>query len=147
MSSDSELLKQLVDREAIRECLYRYCRGIDSLDADLVRSAYWPDIEAQQLDFKGDTEGFIAWSFPQIKKMDLMRHQVANITIKLDGEEADVESSFVSYRRFEADGRKRQQLGGGRYIDRFQRRGGEWRIAKRLVISEWSGAFPDVVKA
>ena len=31
------------DREAITDCLYRYTRGIDRLDRDLVRSAYHDD--------------------------------------------------------------------------------------------------------
>ena len=26
---------------------------------------------------------------------------------------------------------------GGRYIDRFERRGGEWKIAHRAVVHEW----------
>jgi hypothetical protein len=28
-------------------------------------------------------------------------------------------------------------LVGGRYLDRFERREGEWRIAKRVVVPEW----------
>ena len=36
-------LQDLVAREAIRDCLYRYCRGIDRADAEMLRSAYWPD--------------------------------------------------------------------------------------------------------
>ena len=31
-SVDPQALRDLLDREAIRECLYRYCRGIDRLD-------------------------------------------------------------------------------------------------------------------
>ena len=33
----------LLDREAIREAMGRYCRGIDRLDVDLIRSAYHED--------------------------------------------------------------------------------------------------------
>ena len=36
-------LQALLDREAIRDCLYRYCRGIDRADEAALRSAYWPD--------------------------------------------------------------------------------------------------------
>ena len=38
----SKIANELADREAIRECLYRYCRGVDRLDAKMVRSAIGP---------------------------------------------------------------------------------------------------------
>ena len=44
MAANNEAaMQELVDREAIRECLYRYCRGIDRLDEAALRSSYWPD--------------------------------------------------------------------------------------------------------
>ncbi|MER2157629.1 nuclear transport factor 2 family protein, partial [Rhodococcus sp. (in: high G+C Gram-positive bacteria)] len=36
-------LQDLIDKQAIREVVLTYCRGIDRLDFDLVRSAYHPD--------------------------------------------------------------------------------------------------------
>ena len=32
-------------------------------------------------------------------------------------------------------------LTGGRYVDRLERRSGEWRIANRVVVAEWQGAM------
>jgi SnoaL-like domain len=34
---------ELADREAIRDCLYRYSRGVDRCDEDMLRSVYWED--------------------------------------------------------------------------------------------------------
>jgi hypothetical protein len=36
-------LQRLLDERAIRRCLTDYCRGIDRLDADLLRSVYHAD--------------------------------------------------------------------------------------------------------
>lgn len=33
-------------------------------------------------------------------------------------------------------------LAGGRYLDRLERRDGEWRIALRTNVVEWSGTVP-----
>ena len=60
-------------REAIRDCLYRYCRGIDRRDADILRTAYWPDANDTHLSFKCNIEEFIAWAMPTMKKPKPMR--------------------------------------------------------------------------
>ena len=36
-------LRQLLDRQAIEDVLFRYCRGVDRGDAALIASAYHPD--------------------------------------------------------------------------------------------------------
>lgn len=43
MEPTANLVAALWDREMIRDCLYRYCRGIDRTDEAALRSAYWPD--------------------------------------------------------------------------------------------------------
>jgi hypothetical protein len=35
--------QQLSDLEDIRNATLRYSRGVDRLDAELMKSAYWPD--------------------------------------------------------------------------------------------------------
>ena len=55
-TSVGKILNEVADREAIRECLYRYCRGVDRLDAEMVRSAYWPDVVDTHLGFTGNLE-------------------------------------------------------------------------------------------
>jgi hypothetical protein len=131
-------VQQLIDCENIRNCLARYCKGVDRTDEELIRSAYWPDIDASQLDFRGGAEAFIAWSFPSVRTMELMSHQIGNVLIELDGDRADVQTSFISYRQVEQDGVRQGYMGGGRYLDRFERRDGVWKIAKRLVVTDWS---------
>ena len=56
----SKIRNEVADREAIRECLYRYCRGVDRLDADMVRSAYWPDVVDTHLEFTEKTRRRVA---------------------------------------------------------------------------------------
>ena len=36
-------LEQLNDLEDIKNVARRYCRGVDRLDPDEMKSAYWPD--------------------------------------------------------------------------------------------------------
>lgn len=141
-TSVTKIAAELADREAIRECLYRYARGVDRLDADMVRSAYWPDAVDTHLDFKGNVEEFIAWSFPIMGTMDQTQHFVANVLITIRGDQADVESYFYGYHRINWEGKK-DVLGSGRYIDRFEKRNDEWRVIERLVLTDWFRQYPD----
>jgi ketosteroid isomerase-like protein len=140
----SQILRELADREAIRECLYRYSRGVDRLDAGMIRSAYWPDAVDEHLDFTGNAEDFIAWSFPIMGTMDQTMHMIGNVLMRIDGDRADVESYFYGYHRVNApDGSKADVIGAGRYLDNFAKRGDEWRIARRLVQTDWFRQYPD----
>ncbi len=54
------------------------------------------------------------------------------------GDEAHAETYFLSVIR--TDGADQLMLTGGRYVDRLEKREGDWRIANRVVVIEWHGA-------
>ena len=139
----SQILAELADREAIRECLYRYSRGVDRLDAEMIRSAYWPDCTDTHMAFTGNAEEFIAWSFPIMGTMDQSQHTIGNVLMTIRGNLADVESYFYGYHRVNTPEGKKDVIGAGRYIDQLEKRGEEWRIWKRLVITDWFREYPD----
>jgi hypothetical protein len=63
-------------------------------------------------------------------------HQIANVLIELDGERAAVESSFLALQTTEAAPAQSTLL-CGRYLDQFEMRAGQWRIAERTVVYDW----------
>lgn len=140
----SRLLAELTDREAIRDCLYRYARGIDRCDEELLRSAYWEDAIDDHLEFSGTREEFLAYALPGLRSMDQRQHIIANVLIRIDGAAADVESYFYGYQRMRMpDGKPRDFIGAGRYLDRFEMRDDEWRIARRMVMTDWFREYED----
>jgi hypothetical protein len=136
MTTVSKMKEELADREAIRDCLYRYCRGIDRGDPELLRSAYWPGAMDYHTGFAGTVEEFIEWALPRLQAMQDNVHMIANILIRLDGDKAAVESYLWSVSILPGDAR-RQVMVAGRYLDRFERRDDEWRIAERMVVHDW----------
>lgn len=140
----SRILLELADREAIRECMYRYARGIDRMDAEQVRASYWPDCIDRHGEFEGDTEQFIAWAFGDLAKMDQTQHFMNNMLIAVHGDTADAETYFYAYQRMNRrNGEKIDLIAAGRYLDNFEKRDDEWRIAKRKVEIDWYRYFPD----
>jgi hypothetical protein len=132
----SQMKEEWADREVIRDCLFRYSRGIDRCDMDLLRSAYWPGAIDRHTGFTGTIEEFAAWAEPRLRAMPHGIHMLGNILIRLDGAEAKVESYFWSVNVMAA-GDVREVIACGRYLDRFERRNDEWRIAERLVVHDW----------
>jgi len=127
----------LLDRQAIRDVVTDYCRGIDRFDRDLVLSVYHPDAMDDHSVFVGGAEAF--WDFVRTMHGDhhhLTQHYVTNFVCEIDGAVAHAETYFL-YAALNKEGAP-FSLHGGRYIDRLEKRDGQWAIAERLMIPEWA---------
>ncbi len=132
-------LEALLDKEAIRDCIHRYCRGIDRADEAALVSSYWPDAHDCHGAYDGPVEGFFEMARAVWKTGPRNIHNVGNILIEfLDNGQAAVETYFIAFQRGKgADGVERQVLLCGRYCDLFEKRGDEWRVLKRTVVYDW----------
>jgi hypothetical protein len=137
MDGDAKELVNLIQRERIRDCLARVARGEDRRDAALISSAYWPDSTADYGVFKGDFAAYLAWVVPGADAVINTQHALGQSVIELDGETARVETQVMSYHRVNMGAGERDICIGGRYLDRMEKRGGEWRIAKRMMLYDW----------
>jgi hypothetical protein len=54
-------LDRLADQQEVRDVIYRYCRGIDRRDYDLVRACYHADATDDHGDYRGGVDGFITY--------------------------------------------------------------------------------------
>lgn len=141
------------DRYDIEQCLFRYVRGVDRKDWDLVRSAYHPDAHDDHGNYKGGIDGFIASLVKRHATIEQSMHVVGNIVIEFVGaDKALMEAYFITYQRLSpsaGDARLAYLRGApispdqaveteviGRYVDRMERRDGAWRIAHRTVVFE-----------
>lgn len=139
----SQISAELADREAIRDCLYRYSRGIDRADADLLRSVYWPGAMDYHTGIAGTAEEFIEWSMPRLAVLEDKVHMLGNIFIRLDGEMAKAETYFWSVSVAPGD-EPHQTIASGRYLDKFEKRDDEWRVAERFVVHDWFNENTDI---
>jgi hypothetical protein len=132
-------MSELLNREVIRDCIYRYCRGIDRADEAALRSSYWPDAHDCHGAYDGPVEGFFTWVKTVWKTGPRNVHQVSNILIEFrSASTAAVETYFNALQRSAgADGVVRQFMLAGRYCDAFEQRGGDWRVASRMVVYDW----------
>jgi hypothetical protein len=128
-------LRGLVDRAALQDCVNAYARGLDRLDEPLILSAFHPDATFANGDYTGSPAGFVTWLMGHQEGRDLVAHHQTNQGWDIADDEAHGETYFIAVIKL----RDRPVLDvmGGRYVDRFERRGGVWRIAARVLLREW----------
>ncbi|HEY1831421.1 MAG TPA: nuclear transport factor 2 family protein [Acidimicrobiales bacterium] len=128
-------ISDLSDRQAITDVLHRYCRAIDRADEELLASVYHPDAFDDHGSFSGDATAFVSRTIERMRdEYEASQHRIANVLIDLQGDLAYVES-YVSVTHCLTD--NRIEFAGARYVDRFSRRDGVWKIAHRLAVVDW----------
>ncbi|NGP07381.1 nuclear transport factor 2 family protein [Rhodococcus sp. 14C212] len=127
----------LADRERIREILHLYCRAVDRGDRELLSSLYHPDAVDDHGSFVGSAEEFVEHAMAGVDtRYESTTHSLGTIIIDLDGDTAYTESYFTGMHLLKPNGENDRKLltSVGRYVDRFERRNNEWRIASRVVV-------------
>lgn len=130
-------LQSVLDRQQITDLIYRYCRAVDRLDAELGYSVWHQDGVAEYRGiFQGAGRDFIDFVCTQHRKALAHSHQVTNILIELDGDRAASEAYVVSGLQFRQDEQVKQVTTWARYIDQWSRRNGRWGIDKRIAVRD-----------
>jgi hypothetical protein len=137
-------LERLVAADEIRTAVLRYCRGLDRLDVDLMRSAYLPGAVDDHGVFVGDAAEFCERMVASHARYDATMHCVHNHTIEIDGPDSARGESYVQTHvlRTDSEGMQHHDTWWGRYQDRYERRDGRWGIARRVCVHEWTRTAP-----
>lgn len=140
-------LKRLEDIEGIRSLLHQIARGTDRFDGALLAASIHPDAV---LDMGGASTmsgtAFAAALKPPAAPRPGRMHIVTNERIEVDGDTATSETYILSCQDVLADGVRKTRLRAGRYLDRFERRDGVWRLSARVLVDEWS-RIDEVIEA
>ena len=144
MAETDPAVQNLLDIEGCRAATIRYCRGADRLDAELISSAFHPDgndgphnctgAEAGELVVKALTNTAINSENSLFFGARSTQHFVTTQTIEVYGDTAAGESYFTTLHFGTRDGVRLRLQTYGRWIDRFEKRNGEWRISDRRII-------------
>ena len=135
-------LDQLASRAEITEVVVRYVRAVDRMDEAMLRSCFHSDSRHRHGAFEGLSADFCSSALEICGRVRATHHQLGPVSIELAGEVAFVETYYTSHHRFgevaPAGGRAHEdRIAGGRYVDRFERRDGTWKIAERVGVTEW----------
>lgn len=145
---------RVADRLMIQDLVYRWCRAVDRLDAQGMLDVFWPGAIDSHGPYIGPVEGLVAWIQQRHKPIGVSSHFIGNLLIEFVHEDLALVESYVrTIQQYPAHAKQQlAQLTGGaagaddvamdmftssRYIDRVERRNGEWRIARRDLAQDW----------
>jgi len=154
MASNDNRIEQLLAKDEIRDVIYRWMNAVDRKNWAVIPTLFHEDAYDDHGMYKGGVPGLMEW-LPQ-RHAHILRsvHHVGNILIEFDGDNAYVETYILAYQEyvvpptdksphiFAALGEKPPTDGvvkvlfPARYVDRFERRSGRWRIAHRITVFE-----------
>lgn len=128
------------DRQQIQDVVLRYCRGIDRLDMELVRSAFHPDAIDHHTGFDGSVDEYLAWVEPKLRaRLGGTMHIVGNHLVELFGDTAISETYGTSVHWGTPDDDPRANFTSGvRFVDHMTWRDGRWAIAERWAVRVWT---------
>lgn len=146
-AEERKLFEEMVAERQIQRTLMRYFRGADRKDFEMMASAFHPDAYDDHGPYKGDVAGLTEWVKQRHATMDQSMHFAGNLLIEIEGRMAVVETYCIAYQHLQAGGIGfstgepvyRKSVIAFRYVDRFEERNGEWKIAHRVCVFEWAG--------
>jgi hypothetical protein len=161
----TERLEILSHKQDIADVLSRYCRAIDRLDHALLKSVYHDDGYDDHGVFKGNAHEFCDVIIPMLSELTTFTsHMLYQSEIGIEGDKAASETYFCSINRMRGGAenieayfgptytraaqasdtleKDHEYVAGGRYLDRFLRKDGAWRIQSRMVTNEWGRCSP-----
>jgi ketosteroid isomerase-like protein len=141
-------LATLIAKDAIRDLVMAYARAADRKDSALMRSLYHPDaVEDHGAFFQGLARDFID-RLPEIQApIDILQHHVTSHSIVVDGDRAEGEVYVLAMHRVQRDGEAAfDVLVGGRYLDVYECRDGEWKFSRRAIVADWAHVWdPSII--
>nr|WP_087574138.1 nuclear transport factor 2 family protein [Sphingomonas sp. CDS-1] len=143
--ADEKLLARIEDLEArrdIMDCVCRYMRGQDRLDPALQKSAFHPDAHVDCGPLAGSVDDFVVYAQSGLTGCAFTHHMIGQVQLTIDGDRAEGEVYFIAYHRMTLDGAEKDMIFGGRYIDEYRLREGQWRISRRKEIADWTRVDP-----
>lgn len=134
----ADRLAEAADKLEIMQLSATYMRGLDRLDGETERSVFWDDAWCSYGTYEGGPDEFVEFCMQGLKSHGSNHHFLGQITVELEGEEAFGEVYYQAYHRISNEaGEARDMFISGRYVDRYERRHGVWKIAYRSELVDW----------
>ena len=138
-------IQEIFDKEDIRQQIFNYSRSVDRIDEELGKAVFHPDatLDYGAHIFQGSAWEFIVWCLEAHRGCVSHSHQMGNISIWLDGSDTARSETYGDVTvRFSKDGVLVDNFNLVRYLDKWEKREGTWRIIERKCVHDLESTTP-----
>ncbi len=139
--------EQLLARAEIVDVLALYCHAIDRRQWHLLGRCFHSDARFRFGAIDGSWQEFVSAARAVIDPLRMSQHRLGQTLFAFVGDVATTETYMTAYHRVAAEAPTDAAFPGtgvdqdiviaGRYVDRFERRHGNWRIVSRIGLTDY----------
>jgi len=131
-------IDRAVSKQALHELNTAYCRAADRADDALLRSLWHPDAKVYYGEYSGGFEGFCEYWAGVRDHFERLTHLIGTDYYDINGDRAVGETQVARIEVVNRKAGKMDRMIGGRFLDRFERRGGVWKLTGRAFVLDWN---------
>lgn len=127
-------------RFAVEQVMARYCHAVDRCDLAMLGGVFWDDALVDYGPGPLPAPEFCPQLIAALRSMGATQHNFGNmlLCVAQDRLSARVQTNCVAFHLVGEGADRREMEVGGRYLDRFDLRGDEWRISFRKYVMDWN---------
>ena len=136
-------LQSMLDHHDIRTLLAEYCFGCDRHDYTRMADTYADESWDDHGNYKMPGKAFAVQAITEnLTGANMLMHHLGQSLIRVEGDHAGADTYFLASVSTTEDGKEVINQIAGRYVDRFERQDGQWKIKRRICVREWSISSP-----
>jgi hypothetical protein len=139
MEPTDSALQEMIDEFQLRKLVHAYCRAVDRGDAAKLQSLYHHDaVDAHGGFSAGTADEFLQQLAAARPYIRTMQHNITTVNFAIDGHTAEGEICTIAVHTLAGKGRDIDLVVGGRYLDKYEKRVGTWKISERTIVTDWA---------
>ncbi|HKV19440.1 MAG TPA: nuclear transport factor 2 family protein [Mycobacterium sp.] len=137
--TEFDVAREMVEEYQLGKLVHAYCRAVDRGDVERLRDLYHDDaVDAHGGFSAGGAAKFLdelAAARPYIRAM---QHNITTVNFVIAGEKAEGEVYTIAVHTLAGRDRDTDLIVGGRYLDKYEKRDGSWKIIERTIVTDWA---------
>lgn len=133
------VLQEMIDEFHLRKLVHAYCRAVDRGDFEQLRALYHHDaVDAHGGFSAGSADDFLDQLIAARPYVRSMQHNITTVNFAISGPAAEGEIYTIATHTLARRDRDVDVVVGGRYLDKYEKRDGAWKISERAIVTDWA---------
>ncbi len=133
------VLQEMIDEFHLRKLVHAYCRAVDRGDVEQLRDLYHHDaVDAHGGFSAGSADEFVDHLIAARPYIRSMQHNITTVNFAISGDAAEGEIYTIAAQTLAGRDRDVDVVVGGRYLDKYEKRDGVWKLSERTIVTDWA---------